>query len=131
MTFTVSLVAHRHALWSASKVAKGHVKERRGRREGPRTTWSVENNDGTEIALVRLDKPGCLEHTNQPATTVQQGTVVLVLEGVLGNGSQRYPAGTVACFTPGEMLDLHNANRKKKCWYAILWFVQPQPVESS
>lgn len=129
MRYIVYLTGHNKALWLATTVAKAHTKGRRGKRDGLATIWSVENNDGTEISLIRFDRSRAGQ-SHVARQIVKQGAVLLVLDGVLGNGDQRLTAGSVVCFTNGEQLTLHNANPHMECWCAMLWYQQPQLVES-
>lgn len=126
MPSMVLLTGHSWALTLAATVAKGHTRGKRGHRDGCITTWTVEDNAGTEVSIVRLDKVSSAGQ-RQSAIRIQGGGVILVLEGVLGNNGQRYGAGTIVCLRDGEAFAPVNSNQREDCWYAVLWFAQPTP----
>lgn len=123
MPSMVLLTGHSWALTLAATVAKGHTRGKRGRHDGHITTWVVENNAGTEVSIVRLDRASVGQR--QTPVQVQGGAVLLILEGVLGNNAQRYGAGTIVCLRDGEAFTPMNSNQREDCWYALLWFAQP------
>ncbi len=123
----VLITGHGWALKTVTALVKGRIGSKDSVRRYGRPTWSISENDGTEVAIVRLQRG-----RDGPPLKVPEGAVLFILEGTLaGVGSnleEHFKPGSVLYLEPGSKWQPRCVSRRHNCLMAVLWVQQPTPA---